>query len=93
MNITDASASPQDHREGSRAQMAPDHPKSGREELRISLSRWRGRDLVSLRIWYEDEGGTMRPRNSGFALKASALPDLQDVIAQAMKAARIEGLI
>lgn len=68
-------------------------PKNRREELRVSLGEYRGHQLVSLRVWFEAQDGTMRPGNSGVALKVEALPELVAAIIEAERVALATGLL
>ena len=43
--------------------------KNRAEELRVSIDRWRGVDLVNLRIRFLAPDGSMRPGRQGVALR------------------------
>ena len=67
--------------------------KNSCEQLRIELSEYKGRQLVSCRIWYEHDGGEMRPSREGFALAVEKLPELVEAVRQAEMAAQEQGLL
>ncbi len=66
-------------------------PKNGREELRISLSEYRGTRLVNLRVWYNGTTGEMKPGKDGFAIRIDLLADLADGVSRALEEARACG--
>ncbi len=69
-------------------------PKSSIEEVRVTLSRFKGFDLVSARIWTDaDEGGERRPTRKGITLRVERLPELLDALRQAEEEARKAGLL
>lgn len=50
--------------------------KNAREELRVSLTEFKGYKLASLRVFFQADDGTMRPSRSGLVLRIEKLPDL-----------------
>lgn len=50
--------------------------KNSREELRVSLNRWKGFELLNFRIWYDAGGGEWRPGKSGFAIRIEQISEL-----------------
>ena len=60
--------------------------KNTREELRVSVDTFQGYELLSLRIWFEAEDGSMRPSKKGLALRMELLPELRE----ALEAASLE---
>jgi len=51
-------------------------PKNSREELRVSLTEFKGYNLASLRVWFQAEDGSMRPGKAGLVIRVERLPDL-----------------
>jgi len=51
--------------------------KNSRERLQIERSEFKGRRLLSMRVWYLDkDSGEYRPGRDGFAIKEEALPEI-----------------
>jgi hypothetical protein len=61
--------------------------KNSREEIRISRDIFRGHDLISIRIWFKANDGSMRPTKDGVAFRVALL----DQIIEALQAAKAEG--
>ena len=59
-------------------------PKNSREELRVSVDEFRGRQIVNLRVWFRSEDGEMRPGRQGAAVKLELLPSLWAAFDQLM---------
>ena len=55
-------------------------PKNSREELRVSVDTFKGHRLLSLRVWFESDDGTMRPGKQGVALRLERAADLAKAI-------------
>ena len=70
-------------------------PKSSVEEVRVSLSKFKGFDLVDARVWAEpDDGdGDRRPTRKGLCLRVERLPELIEALHLAEEAARKAGLL
>ena|SRR2546425_2749533 len=68
-------------------------PKNKREEVRVTLSKYKGFDLVGLRVWYKSEDGTYKPGKSGFSIRISLLPDLMRLLDRAHSEAAKRGLL
>ena len=67
-------------------------PKNAREELRISLTEFKGYNLVSQRVWYRADDGEMRPSKAGVVIRIERLPDLIEGLQAAQAAAKARGL-
>lgn len=67
-------------------------PKNAREELRISLSEFKGYHLVSQRVWYRADDGEMRPSKAGVVIRIERLPELIEGLQAAQAAAQARGL-
>jgi len=69
-------------------------PLNRRERVRVSIDKYKGVDLISLRKWYlDDEDDTLRPGKGGIALNVRHLPSLADAIATALADATARGLV
>jgi hypothetical protein len=55
-------------------------PRHGGDELRLSLSSFRGRDFLDLRTYYLADDGKMRPTPKGCTIPLWAIPSLQDAL-------------
>ena len=69
--------------------------KSTAEEVRVSLSKFKGFDLVDARVWADpDDGdGDRRPTRKGLCLRVERLPELLEALRQAEEEARKAGLL
>lgn len=67
--------------------------KNKREEIRITLSRYKGFDLVGLRVWFRSEDGSLRPGKSGFNIRTLLLPELVTLLQKAEEEAKARGLL
>jgi hypothetical protein len=68
-------------------------PKNKREEVRVTLSKYKGFDLVGLRVWFKSEDGTHRPGKSGFSIRTVLLPQLVRLLDTAHAEAAKRGLL
>lgn len=68
-------------------------PKNKREEVRVTLSKYKGFDLVGLRVWFKSEDGTYRPGKSGFSIRTVLLPELLRLLDSARAEAAKRGLL
>lgn len=50
--------------------------KNGREQVRVALTEFKGHALVSIRVWFRNDYGQMKPGKSGIALRLDLIPDL-----------------
>ena len=50
------------------------------EIVRVSLSHFKGYDLVDIRVWVEGYGGVTRPTKQGISIRREQLPELQQAI-------------
>ena len=68
-------------------------PKNKREEVRVSLSKFKGFDLVGIRVWFKDSEGALKPSRDGFALRTELLPSLITLLDKAREEAKRRGLL
>lgn len=61
-----------------------DTPKNSREQLRVSVSTFKGRELVHVRGWYADDAGELKP-GKGIALKAEHLAPVIEALQRAAR--------
>ena len=65
-------------------------PRSGRETIRVSLSRYRGGMPLDVRDWYSEEG-TLKPGRKGITLSVKHLRKLKMAITTAIRIVEAEG--
>ena len=57
--------------------------KNPTEEVRVSLTSYRGHDLVDIRVFYQDEQGEWRPTKRGVSLSVDSFAELRDAVVKA----------
>jgi len=62
-------------------------PKNQREEIRVTLSNFKGHDLVGARVWFKTKDGDPRPSQKGITVNVRVLPELIGLLEQAEKKA------
>ena len=62
-------------------------PKNQREEIRVTLSNFKGHDLVGARIWFKTKDGDPRPSSKGITVNVRVLPELIGLLEEAEKKA------
>lgn len=60
--------------------------KNARDEIRITAEHFRGHNIISLRVWYRDDAGEMRPGKQGIAFRVDLLPAIVKALQVAQKA-------
>jgi len=60
--------------------------KNATEEVRVSLTEFKGHKLIDLRIYYEPEdGGDRKPTNKGITIDVSLYPELKRALLRVEK--------
>ncbi len=60
--------------------------KNTTEEVRVSLTEFKGHKLIDVRIYYEPEdGGERRPTKKGITIDVSLYPELKKALLQVEK--------
>jgi len=54
--------------------------KNPTEEVRVSLTSYRGHDLVDIRVFFQDEQGEWRPTKRGVSLSVDSFAELRDAV-------------
>ena len=67
--------------------------KNAHESIRVSLSRYEGREVVDCRVWYAAKDGELKPSPKGLTLGLHHLPRLATGIADALSFTRHHGLL
>lgn len=69
-------------------------PLTAREHLRVSIDKYKGYDLISVRKWwFQVEDRELRPGKDGIAVQVKYLPQLVEAVIKALEIARERGLI
>lgn len=68
-------------------------PKNNREEVRVTLSKFKGYDLVGVRQWFRNENDEPRPSKSGVTIRVDLLPELLELITEARDIALEKGIL
>jgi hypothetical protein len=68
--------------------------KNSRERVRLSIDEYRGRTLLSARVWFQPaEGGDLRPGRDGWAIDVQRLPDIIAGLQRLEAEARAGGIL
>ena len=59
--------------------------KNATEVVRVSLTEYRGRKLVDMRVYYSDDAGEYRPTKKGVSLSVEVYPDLKRALLELEK--------
>jgi hypothetical protein len=62
------------------AQIVHSFPKNPLEEVRISLSVYKGKQYIDLRIYYKGDDGEFHPSKKGLTLSPDLLPDFVEAV-------------
>jgi hypothetical protein len=66
--------------------------KSRSQSVRVQLDKFRGRNVIDIRIWVLDDDGEIKPSRRGVMMDISRIGELTDVMAAAVDCARQLGL-
>ncbi len=53
-----------------------DIARSDSERLRVTVSQYRGRTFIDLRVWYSAEGGEYKPSGKGVTIRPNQVPEI-----------------
>jgi hypothetical protein len=67
--------------------------RNAREVVRVTLDTFNGRDVVSARVWYAAQDGTMRPGRDGLTLAVVHVGALAQAFVRAAEEAERRGLV
>ena len=56
--------------------------KNATEVVRVSLTEFRGRKLIDLRVYYTNDEGEYRPTRKGIAISVDGYPEFRNAIAR-----------
>ena len=57
--------------------------KNPTEEVRVSLTSYRGHELVDIRVFFQDEQGEWRPTKRGVSLSVDSFTELREAVVKA----------
>jgi predicted transcriptional regulator len=55
-------------------------PKNSREEVRVSIDEFKGKRIFSLRVFYQDAVGVMRPSKKGLTLTVEKFSEFKEAV-------------
>jgi hypothetical protein len=61
-------------------QIIVDIEKNSREIIRVEVSDFKGKELINLRIWFQDFDGGYKPTQKGITLDISQYDDLKNAV-------------
>lgn len=67
--------------------------KNDHEDVRVTFSKYKGYDLLGVRVWYRNSEDELRPSKSGVTVRVDLLPDLLALLQQAKDVAIDKGLL
>lgn len=59
--------------------------KNSTESIRFSLSEFKGRELVNIRVYYTDEDGELKPTKKGISISTEIFEDFLEGIEKLKK--------
>ncbi|MCE5243637.1 MAG: transcriptional coactivator p15/PC4 family protein [Syntrophobacteraceae bacterium] len=62
------------------AQLVHSFPKNPLEEIRASLTVYKGKEYVDLRVYYKGDDGEFHPSKKGLTLSLDLFPDLEEAV-------------
>ncbi|QBQ98483.1 hypothetical protein E1956_03345 [Paraburkholderia pallida] len=67
--------------------------RSDSERLRVTVSEYRGRVLIDLRVWYSTESGEFKPSRAGVSLRPEQIGEVVQALMLAARAVDPKGAI
>lgn len=67
--------------------------KNRREVIAFRITNWQGHTLIDCRVFFEGEGGALKPSREGFALNVAKLSELRQAIDVVCAEAERRGLL
>jgi hypothetical protein len=67
--------------------------KNAKDTLRVTLHQYNSTDLISLRLFYKDKDGNLKPGKDGLSLKVEQFPLLARLLADAGTVLKQNGLL
>ncbi len=60
-----------------------DIPRNTTEITRVSISEFKGKKYLDIRIWFKDDNGEYAPGKKGVSVNVDAIAELKNLIARA----------
>lgn len=67
--------------------------KNKKEEVRVSVGSFHGRQIINMRVYYKDDDGSWKPGKQGLALSVERYKDLAGAIVQVGEYLQTKGLL
>jgi hypothetical protein len=67
--------------------------KNKKEEVRVSVGSFHGRQIINMRVFYKDDDGSWKPGKQGLALSVERYKDLAGAIVQVGEHLKSKGLL
>lgn len=67
--------------------------KNSKDEVRVTLSMYKGLPLLGLRVWFKAEDGTYRPGKDGFSVRVEQGPALRQLLEEGLMHAVKRGFL
>lgn len=67
--------------------------KNSKDEVRVTLSMYKGVPLLGLRVWFKADDGTYRPGKDGFSVRVEQGPALRHLLDVGLSHAVKRGLL
>ena len=67
--------------------------KNKKEEVRVSVGSFHGRQIINMRVFYKDDDGSWKPGKQGLALSVERYKDLAGAIVQVGEHLKTKGLL
>ena len=67
--------------------------KNKKEEVRVSVGSFHGRQIINMRVFYKDDDGSWKPGKQGLALSVERYKDLAGAIVQVGEHLKAKGLL
>ncbi|MGD9506855.1 MAG: transcriptional coactivator p15/PC4 family protein [Syntrophobacteraceae bacterium] len=55
-------------------------PKNALEEIRISLSSYKGKQYIDFRVYYKADDGEFRPSKKGMTIAPDLFPEMEEAM-------------
>jgi hypothetical protein len=67
--------------------------KNKKEEVRISVETFHGRQIINIRVFYKDDDGTFKPGKQGIAVSVERYKELAAAILELGQHLKSKGLL
>jgi hypothetical protein len=67
--------------------------KNKKEEVRVSVGSFHGRQIINMRVFFKDDDGSWKPGKQGLALSVERYKDIAGAIVQVGEHLKIKGLL